>query len=433
MATRTVKYSYRAHPTPEQKQWLKEAFGAARVAFNDYIWQKERVWRGEQEEITPLSKFRTLEEEYTWMRKYPQKFIEQAVRTAETAYKNFFDSKRGKRKDRVGKPRYKQKKDRKDSVTWNGASLKTPEKYNKNWAGVYLPKHGTMLRFRLSRPLPSDPTGATLRRAPSGEYYISFTVQQEMKPKKTKGTAAGIDPGLATLASVVKDDGTRYKVENPKHYRSRQRKLSRLDQDLSRKTPGSNNYERTRFKRAKLHAEIANLRKDYVAKTAYKLASENQAVSLEDLSVATLKRNRKLSKSFSDAGLGMLKQAIKSACEREGTAFELVPAALTTQKCSVCHKIGGPKGLEGLSVRGWECSCGALLDRDYNSSTIVLLAGGHSERLNGPGGRIRRLELASSAMPVERSTRDSSPLLRRSRRSRVKSLARRAGLKASTV
>ena len=232
--------------------------------------------------------------------------------------------------------------------------------------------------------------------------------------------------------SVVADDGSRYKIAAPKNYRRAERKLARLSREHARKNSGSKNRERARLALAKQHAKVARSRLDLNRKIASKLADENQAVALEDLTVKNLIRTRS-AKSFSDAGLGGLKAAIAAACEREGVALTLVDPAYTTQACSMCGVVGGPKGLEGLNVREWKCVCGALLDRDYNAAlNVLLLAGGHSERLNGLGGRIGREKLAKPddlAMPSEEATSYEAYQPRR-RRTRAKSLARKAKLKA---
>lgn len=425
MATRTVKFSYAAYPTENQAVWLAGAFGAVRVVYNDYIWQQERVHQGEASELVPLDRYGRLSPDKQWMKNYPQKCAEQARRQAEAAYQNFFRALGSKR--RVGKPRFKRRRAG-GSLTWNGGSLQV-RKLSDHWGSVRLPKEGSWLKFRLTRTLPSEPTGVTLKLSPAGEYTVSFTVQQQIAESKTHGPIAGVDPGLTDLVSVVKDDGSRYKTVAPRGYRRSERKLAQFQQELNRKAKGSANRERARLTLAKQHAKVARQRLDYNRKIASKLACENQAVSFEDLSVASLARTN-LAKSFIDAGLGGLKVAVAAACEREGATFKLVAPAYTSQTCAVCGVIDGQKP---LSVRVWNCACGAQLDRDYNAAlNMLLLAGGHSERLNGPGGRVSREELASPAdlaVSAEGATSYRAHRPRR-RRTRAKSQARRALLKA---
>ena len=229
--------------------------------------------------------------------------------------------------------------------------------------------------------------------------------------------------------AVVRDDGSRYKIAAPKTYRRSERKLARLSQSLSRKRKGSKNRERARVALARYHARVAAQRLDLSRKIAYRLADENQAVSLEALNLKGLVKT-KLAKSFGDAGLGQLAACVEQAASKLGAVVHKVNPAYTSQACSLCGVIDGPKSLD---FREWECACGALLDRDYNAAlNVLLLAGGHSERLNGSRGRVSREELASPAdpaMPSEGATSYEAHSPRR-RRTRAKSKARRAMLEA---
>ena len=393
----TVKYSYRAYPTSEQQRWLAGAFGAARTVYNDYIWQKERVHEGLQTEVVSLDRYKLLPADKLWMKKYPQRCMQQSVRQAQIAYKNFFDGVSGSRKDKPGKPRYKRKKSG-GALTWCGGSLKV-KKLNRKWAAVRLPKHGTWVKFKLSRELPSDPTGVTLKLLPSGQYKVSFTVRRGVAEPKESGSSSAVDFGLIDLVTVVCDDGLRYKVPAPKNYRRAERKLARLERNLSRKAKDSKNREKARLSLAKQYEKVANQRLDLARKIAFQLCSENQAVGLEDLTVKGLIRTR-FAKSFSDAAIGQLKSCIQQAGQKLGAAVLLVSPAYTSQKCSICGQIDGKKP---LSVREWTCShCGAELDRDYNAAVnILLLAVGQPERLNACGGSI---VLASPAPTSESGT-----------------------------
>ena len=348
MDYRTVKYAYTAYPTAPQARWLAGAFGAMRTVYNDYLWQRERVYTGEQAELVPLDKFGRLPADRTWMRQYPQKCAEQARRQAETAYRNFFDSLAGRRANRVGKPRFKHRRSG-GSLTWNGGSLQV-KTLSRRWAAVRLPKEGSWLRFRLSRKLPSKPTGVTLKLAADGVYTVSFTVREPIAEPKTTGPAAAYDAGLIDLAAVVSDDGSRYKVAAPKHYRRAERKLARLQSSHSRKQRGSKNREKARLALAKQHSKVARKRLDQARKLAAKLTDENQAVALEALSLRGLART-KLAKGFSDAGLGQLAACVEQAAQKRGSRFQRVNPAYTSQACSVCGT-QGPVGA-GVAVRLW--------------------------------------------------------------------------------
>ena len=418
-------------PTASQIEWLTGAFGAVRVVYNNYLWQKEQVFLGRQLRVIPLDRYALLPSDYAWLREYPQKIIEQSRRHAEAAYRNFFQGVAGVRKNRPRKPQFKKKRSG-GSLTWNGVGSLKIKRLNSKWGAVRIPKQGSWLKFKMTRDFPSNPTGVTLKLSASGDYTLRFTVQQKIADPKISGPTAGIDMGLIDLATVVKDDGSRYKISAPKTYRRAERKLARLQRSHSRKQKGSANREQARLALAKQHAHVAAQRLDLNRKIAYRLASENQAVSLEALNLKGLVRS-KLSKSFMDAGLGQFATCVEQAAEKLGTRFERVNPAYTSQACAVCGIIDGPKD---LSVREWECACGAFLDRDYNAAlNVLLLAGGHSERLNGSGGRVSREELAKpadSAMPVEGATSYAAHKPRR-RRTRAKSQARRAQLKAQTV
>ena len=425
MNHRTVKYAYTAYPTARQVRWLAGAFGAVRVVYNCYVWDRQQAFEaGSGAKPRKLYLASGLPTDMAFLTKYPTVFRQQAMRQAEAAYKNFFDGLAGRRANRVGKPKFKSRRSG-GSLTWTNPSLQV-KTLSRRWAAVRLPKEGSWLRFRLSRKLPSKPTGVTLKLAADGTYTLAFTVREPIAEPKASGPTAAYDGGLIDLAAVVSDDGTRYKISAPKHYRRAERKLARLQSSHSRKQRGSANREKARLALAKQHSRVARQRLDQARKFAARLADENQAVALEALNLRGLVKT-KLAKSFADAGLGRLAVCVEQAAQKRGTRFVAIKPAYTSQACSACGSIDGPKALD---VREWECACGAILDRDYNAAVnILLLAGGHSESLNGPGGRIRREQLAGPAMPVEGATSYVAHQPRR-RRTRAKSLARRAKLKS---
>lgn len=396
MPTRIVRFRYRAYPSAEQEQYLAGLFGAARVVYNSRVHDRELIFK-QTLSRKPLDYSRNADvpASMEWMKSYSNAVRQQARRDADQAYSNFL---RGlKSGPKRGKPRFK-KRSSAQSVRWCGEGSITVKKFSRRWAAVRLPKQGSWLKFKLSRAIPSTPTSVTLSKSPNGQYHVSFVVEQPIAPPKNSGSSAGVDLGLIDLVTVAKSDGERYKVSAPKRLRKAERRLAAAQRVLARKQRGSANRERARKRVAILHRRVADSRLDLTRKIAFRLASENQAVSMEDLKISGLSRG-KLSKSFADAGLGQLLASVEEASQKLGADFVRVNPAYTTMDCSVC----GVRGLKKpLSRRSWRCDdCGTDLDRDFNAAVNILVAG-HANSLNGSGGNVRR-QLAG-AVPIERAT-----------------------------
>jgi putative transposase len=108
---------------------------------------------------------------------------------------------------------------------------------------------------------------------------------------------------------------------------------------------------------ARLHARVTDARRDFLHQTSTRLLRENQAVYVEDLAVQGLSRSR-LAKSVHDAGWGTFLRLLEEKAGRFGRTYATVPRfAPTSQACSGCGLVDGPKP---LGVRGWTCGgCGA--------------------------------------------------------------------------
>jgi len=161
-----------------------------------------------------------------------------------------------------------------------------------------------VIPVRWSRHLPSDPSSVTIIREADGHYYASFVVDLAATPLPAVQREAGVDVGLARLATVASTDGARIDVENPKHLGRKQRKLRRLEREKSRRQKGSNNRDKSRRKVAIAHAQVARARRDYHHKQALALVRENQVIHVEDLNIVGMVKNRRLARAISDAGWG---------------------------------------------------------------------------------------------------------------------------------
>ncbi|EFA23287.1 transposase, IS605 family [Bifidobacterium gallicum DSM 20093 = LMG 11596] len=430
MGTTMKRYDYRACPTGKQADALARQFGCCRFVYNAFIKERSYRYRHGGVNLTAVQFAKELTELKTtpdrrWLADVSVVPLQQAIRHADAAYRNFF---RGCETGRnVGYPRFKSKHGTQSAEYTKSARFKIQHQKGAKWAYLTLPKVGR-LKFRWSRDLPSVPKSVTVLKRPNGDYHVSFPVEAPILPAPQPAhEACGIDLGVASLAVVRASDGTGYTVEHPRLMRHAQRKLSRLQRKLSRQKKGSNRYRKTRHAIARTHQHMRDKRLDLLTKTAKQVTDENQAVALETLSVKNMVRranpkpgpdrpgqwspNRRkakagLNRSILDAGWGTLVRLIEQMGMEKGRDIRKIGRwAATSQTCCVCHTRDGRKP---LAVREWDCpTCGAHLDRDANAAVNIMLAAGLAESLNARGGAVnRRLAQANLAgnTPMEAGT-----------------------------
>ncbi len=257
-----MRYRYRIEPTPAQQRMLARVFGCARVVFNDALRVRDQAYRAGvklsdaqiQRRVITAAKTTV---ERGWLTEVPSVALVQSVNDSRRAWRNFFDSRTGKRKGRrVGRPRMKSKKDHRQSfrLTRNGFGLRPNGR-------LFVAKVG-QVRVRWSRALPCEPSSVTIIGEPDGHYYASFVVDVEPTPLPQVAREAGVDVDIVRLATIAGSDGRRSDVENPKHLGRKLRKLRRLEREKSRRQKGSNNRDKTRRKVAIAHGKAARARRD---------------------------------------------------------------------------------------------------------------------------------------------------------------------------
>ena len=395
-----LRYNYRLYPTPAQRAALARAFGCARVVFNDGLRARQEAFAAGLPYVTDAELSARLtaakaSPERAWLGEVSAVVLQQALADLGTAYRNFFASVTGTRKGRkIAAPRFRSRKDRRQAIRFTR---------NARWqitAGgkLRLPKVGDVL-VRWSRELPSGPSSVTVIADAAGRYFASFVVEAGDDPLPQTGTEAGIDLGLTHFA--VLSDGR--KVANPRFLRRAERKLGKAQKALSRKVRGSSNRAKARIKVARVHARVADARRDWLHKESSRIIRDNQAVYVEDLCVAGLGRTR-LAKSVHDAGWSAFTSMLEYKARRHGRAFGKADRfEPTSQVCSACGVKDGPKP---LSVREWTCgACGTVHDRDVNAARNIVTAG-RAGTLNACGGTVT--PGLAPAGPGETGTRRSA-------------------------
>ncbi|MDQ0910278.1 putative transposase [Streptomyces canus] len=373
-----LRYAFRLYPEPGQRAALARAFGCARVVFNDALRAREdaRTAGLPFPSAAELSKRLITQARHTvercWLGEVSSVVLQQALRDVDAAYRNFFASLKGERGGkRVGAPRFKSRKDTRQSIRFTA---------NARWkitgtGWLSLPKIGDV-RVKWSRVLPAVPSSVTVILDSAGRYFASFVIGTDSETDRARwnepepGSAVGIDLGLTHFA--VLSDGT--KIYSPRFLRRAEKKLKKAQRELSRKQKGSKNRAKARVKVARAHAGVADARKEFHHQLSTQLIRDNQAVAVEDLAVSGLARTR-LAKSVHDAGWSQFVTMLQYKAQRYGRALiKIGRFEPTSQVCSTCGHRDGPKPLH---VREWTCpACGTLHDRDHNAAINVKQAAG---------------------------------------------------------
>ncbi|WP_240505153.1 RNA-guided endonuclease InsQ/TnpB family protein [Nocardia mangyaensis] len=376
-----LRYQYRLYPTPSQQLSLAQAFGCARVVFNDCLRVRQTTYAaGERLSDTEIQKrvvtVAKRTPERAWLADVASVVLVQACQDARRAYRNWFDSMSGKRRGpRSGAPRFRSRKDSRQSIrfTRNGFRLRANRTLDVAKVGE--------LDVRWSRELPTEPTSVTIIKDSAGRYFASFVVEVDATSLPEADSEVGIDLGLTTFA-VLSNGKT---ISSPKFLRRAEHRLRKAQQCLSRKEEGSRNRAKQRVRVARAHASVADARRDWAHKQSTTIIRENQAVFVEDLCVRGLARTR-LAKSVHDAGWGKFIRMLEQKAARYGRVFGRVDRFHpSSQLCSSCGVRDGPKP---LSIREWTCqACGAVHDRDLNAA-VNIHAAGRAEWLNACGGAV---------------------------------------------
>ncbi|WP_406223917.1 RNA-guided endonuclease InsQ/TnpB family protein [Streptomyces canus] len=356
-------FKYRFYPTGEQAAELSRTFGCVRLVYNKALEERTRAWYGEQRRISYVQSSAALTqwkktEELGFLAEVSSVPLQQALRHLQAAFGTFF-AKRAKY------PRYKSRKKSRASAEYTRSAF--------TWRDgqVTLAKMADPLDVRWSRPLPegAEPTTVTVSRDAAGRWFVSFLCEDTVAPAAATTAAVGLDAGITSLVTL----STGEKVANPKHERRDRARLARAQRELSRKAKGSANREKARRKVARVHARIADRRRDFLHKLSTRLVRENQTVVIEDLSVRNLLKNGTLARAISDASWAELRSMLEYKCAWYGRELVVIDSFFPSSK--LCGNCGSVRGKLPLNVRAWTCDCGAVHDRDVNAARNILAAG----------------------------------------------------------
>lgn len=257
-------FKFRIYPNKEQIQQIEQTFGNCRFVYNYYLNKKIKLYKEEKKSFNyyncanDLTKLKN-EEPYQWLKLTDSTAYQSSLKNLETAYQKFF-------KEQAGFPKFKSKKNNKQSYKTknvNNSIRQIDSRY------LQIPKLGK-IRCKFSRQIEGRILSATISKNSSNKYFVSICCTDvNIQSKELTGSVVGIDLGIKDFC--IDSNGS--KISNPTYLKKSEKKLAKLQRELSRKTIGSTNREKARIKVARCYEHITNQRTDFFTEI---INSDNQ-------------------------------------------------------------------------------------------------------------------------------------------------------------
>jgi putative transposase len=336
-------YKYRFYPTPEQAAELSRTFGCVRKVCNLALEARTTAWDQRRERVTYLQSAALLtgwkrSGDLGYLNEVSSVPLQQALRHLQPAFARFW----------LKQARYPKFKSRKKS---RASAEYTRSAFRYRDGQLHLAKMTGPLSVVWSRPLPDGaaPSTVTVSLDPAGRWFVSLLCQCAVESLPAGTSVVGVDAGITSLVTL----STGEKIPSPRHEKRDRARLARAQRRMARTQKGSANRDKARLKVARVHARIADQRRDFLHKLTTRLVRDNQAVVIEDLSVRNMTRNHHLARAISDAAWRQMRTMLEYKCEWYGRDLVVTFRAERSQReHHPSRPYGSPRRTPGDLARG---------------------------------------------------------------------------------
>lgn len=360
------------YPNKTQQVYISKLLGCYRFVYNKCLNKKKTAYVNNKENIglNELGNYfhqnLTKNNEYSFLTEHNTKVLKQSILNMLDSYKRFFINGNGF-------PKFKNKHDNKQSCRFPLEAISRKNDYQLN--KLTLTSELKNLKFRCSDKNKNYLTkykdkikSATLIKTKSGNYFLSILVEGQIEKQlpKAQNDIVGIDLGIKNF--IICSNGKTY--DNIKIKKNNEKKLIKLNRQLSKKINGSKNKNKCRIKLAKFHEKLNNIKENYLHQVTNQLLNENQVIAMENLNVNGILKNHHLARSIQELSLNHFKSMLIYKADWYGRHVIEVDGWFPSSKlCNVC----GQKNNDlTLSDREWTCPvCHTIHDRDYNAAKNI--------------------------------------------------------------